>query len=138
MVEKSDLVVSNLIRYFNAQQCLENAKNKLLEIERQVGVKSPNLEAIHGYNGTRDEQLLRFSIEKQKVDAEIVGWTTETNVYYNVLHLFELEENDIKMLEYIYKDKLKYDEIARKMYYTDKSYVSRKKDNILEKLAKYV
>ena len=139
MIGKKELVISNLYRYFYALSKIEELELELERLDTSMGVKSPKFDSSpSGYSGTHDEKLLNYSIKKQKLDDELKGWKVDSQTYYNVLRLFELEENDIKFLTLMYKDKLSGDEIANKMYFTNRMYVSRKKDALLEKLSKYV
>lgn len=139
MINSTDLVKSNLIRYFYAVSKREKAELDLLALETSMGAKSPKFDSeVVGYSGTKDEKLLNYSIKKQKLDNEIKSWYNESQVYFNILHLFELEDKDIEFLSYIYKDKLNGDEIARKLFYTDRKYVSRKHNSLLERLSKFV
>lgn len=139
MINSVDLVKSNLIRYFYAVSKREKAELDLLALDTSMGAKSPKFDnSPVGYSGTKDEKLVNYSIKKQKLDDEIKSWYNESQVYFNILHLFELEDKDIEFLSYIYKDKLSGDEIAKKLFYSDRKYVSRKHNALLEKLSKYV
>lgn len=139
MIGKKELAISNLYRYFYAESKVDELKLELERLERTVGVKSPKFDSSpSGYSGTRDEKLLNYSIKKSKLDDEIKGWKVESQTYYNVLHLFELNEEDMRFLSYLYKDKYSGEKVAELMPYTDRKYVHRKRDSLLEKLSKYV
>ena len=137
-MEKKDLVVSNLIRYFYAESRCDEIRLKIIALNQTMGVHSPNFSGEHGYTGTKDQKLLDYSVKKAKLDDELKGWENEKMVYYNVLHLNEIVDEDIKFLSLIYKDKIKYEEVAKRCFFTDKSYVSRKKETLLEKLSRYI
>lgn len=138
MINKQDLVVSNLIRYFYAIDKIEECTFKLIELKQTVSVHSPNFTDTHGYNGTRDNKLVSYSEKKEEIEKEIENWISERDMYYNVLHLDKISKNDIMFLSLVIKDKIKYNEIARKLYFTDKSYVCRKKDKLLNLLSNYI
>lgn len=138
MISKTDLVKSNLIRYFWADKKVDEINLRLEALKQTMMAHSPNLNAIHGYSGTKDERLLDYSVKKGKLDNELKGWTEERQSYFFICHLNELDEEDIKFLSYLYKDQLKYDEVATKCYYTDKSYVSRKHNTLLDKLSEFI
>lgn len=138
MISTTDLVVSNLIRYFFAVKKLDEAKLKLTALDTTMEAHSPNLSGEHGYNGTKDQKLLEYSIKRKELEDEIKGWDSECHMYYNILHLYELSENDIEFLSLKYKDKLSNVQIAKKMFYTNEKYAWRKNEAILEKLSKYV
>lgn len=139
MIGKKELVISNLYRYFYAITEREKVEQKLIVLERSVDVRSPKFDSEPvGYSLPRDNKLAEYSRKKSKLEDEIKSWESESQVYYNILHLYELEESDIEFLSLLYKEKLKYEEIAKRLFYTDKSYVSRKKENLLERLSKYL
>lgn len=139
MVGKKELVISNLYRYFYAERKLEEARLELEALDTSMGMKSPKLDkSPSGYSGTKDEKLLNYSIKKSEIDKEIRGWQSEVQTYYNVLHLYELDQLEIKFLSLMYKEKLSGQRIAEVMYFTNRQYVNRKRDTILERLARYM
>lgn len=137
-MDKTDLVISNLIRYYYADSKVDEIRLKIIALDQTMGVHSPNFTDIHGYSGTKDEKLLNYSVKRGELDKELAKWKSEKDTYYLILHLDELDEVDNKMLEYLYKEKLPYDKIAKLVPFTNKAYVSRKKDSILEKLSKFI
>lgn len=137
-MEKTDLVISNLIRYFYAVSKVDEIKLKIEALDQTMGVHSPSISDEHGYSGTRDEKLLNYSVKRSNLEEELKKWKSEKELYYIILHLEELDDIDNKMLEYLYKDKLPYEKIAKLVPFTNKAYVSRKKDSILEKLSKFI
>lgn len=138
MIGKTDLVEAKLKQYFYSIKELDELKLELVALETKMGAKSPKFDSSpSGYSVPRDEKLLAYSRKKTELDEKILAKTNESNVYYNVLHLYELDEQDIMFLSLLYKEKLSGDEIASRMCYTNRMYVSRKQKSLLEKLSKY-
>lgn len=139
MIGKKELAISNLYRYFYAISEKEKVELKLEELETSVGYKSPNFSGeVVGYSGTKDEKLLRYSIKKGELEKEKDKWVKESEVYYYVLHLYELTEEDMKFLKLKYQCKLSGEEISKQMPYTNRMYVKRKDEKLLERLSKFV
>lgn len=137
MINQKDLALANLIIYYYDLQMIDELNNKKVEIARSVGVKSPNLTDVHGYGGTRDEQLLRYSSKVSDLDKDIAYYENDSMVRSLKLHLDNLEKDELKLLENIIRHKKTYEKVAEEMYYNDKSYVKRKRDSVLEKIGKH-
>lgn len=138
MITDKDLVHANLIHYFKAVCELDTCKNRLEELKQRVGVHSPSLDALHGFSKTRDQKLTDYSNEVAKLQDEMKGWEHDRLIYWNVLHLNELDEQDLKFLSLRYKDKLNYDQISKAMYYSSKQHAHRKDNALLDKLSRFI
>lgn len=138
MINNGDLVKANLIRYYHAKQELAKAKLDLVGLNQTVSAHSPALGGVKGYSGTHDEKMLNYATKKEEVDRSVLYWTNEQNYYYNVLHLFELDKIELRLLEMVYYEKRNYSNVAETLGYASKQVIYVKHNEIIKKLSLYV
>lgn len=136
MINKSDYVESQLIAYFYHQLALSKIDNEIESVEHMMnGVKSPRFDGIPTHGGEdREHLLIRLGERLDTLENKRRTELAECIIIANKLGLNDLEEVEVKLLKCIYYHKYTYEKTAHIIGYTDKSYVYRKKENILNKI----
>lgn len=135
MVSKNDLVEALLTEMYFYQQEFEKYIKEVSAIEHEmVGVKSPNLTGIHGTPEDRQHKLIRLGAKLKEMEDIKESYEIKYKNIYQTLHLSQLDDYDLRFLEYAYKKKYSGDDIAFELGYSDRKGVWRKRIHLLEKI----
>ena len=89
-------------------------ENKLEELERMVGVHSPNLEGVHHAGMDRDKKLVRYTELKSPILAKLARYRNEIERVDKIL--IYLEEPFKTVLKLTFTGKATYESLANKFY----------------------
>lgn len=130
-----DWIEAKLLEYFYAIEMVNKLSNEIDDIQySMVGVHAINVETVKGSSEERDSKLLRMSEKIIPLESEIKNNEKLYKSIYDTLHLNNIESIDYTLLEYIYRYKKTYDEVANLIGYSDKTVVFRKRNKILDRI----
>lgn len=130
-----DWIEAKLLEYFYALEMYNNTSNQIDDIQYTIaGVHAIRTDAIKGVSESRDKKLLRMSEKITPLERKMLGYEKLFKSIYELLQLEKLDYIDYLLLEYIYRYKKTYDEVANLIGYTDKTVVFRKRNKILNQI----
>lgn len=137
MISKCDYVESQLISYYYHKTEIKKIDEEIEKIEHEMtGLKSPRFDSVPVNAGEdRQHKLIRLGEKLSVYESRKSEYKASCIVIANELNLDSLDDTEKALIKYLYLYKYTYDKIARIIGYTDKSYVFRKKENILNKLS---
>ena len=130
-----DLIEAKLLEYFYAIEAREELSEEIADIIYQMtGVHGISFDSIKTTSETRDNKLTRMSDKITPLEDRLNMYGELIGRHFSDLHLNELDYMEYLLLEYIYRYKKTYDEIAQRVGYSDKTVVFRKRNKILNKI----
>lgn len=137
-MKKRDWIIGKLLEYFYAIEMYDKKNNELDDVMYSlVGVHAISTDSIHVTPESRDSKLVNYSEKIIPIENEIEKYKKLYENLYKVLCLEKLDRCEYLILEYIYRYKKKYDDIARLIGYANKTVVYRKRNKILDNIEKY-
>lgn len=111
--------------------------SEINELDNEMAnIKAISYGKIAGTSEESQHRLLRLMEKKDNKKRELRDVQLRCQTLGIEIDFTRLNEDEIKLLEYLYLDRLNYQETAQKMYLTNKAYVCRKHNAVLAKLAK--
>lgn len=139
MISKTHIVESLLTQMFYYQQESKTLIQHIESIYHEMkGLKSPNLTDVHGSPEDRQHKLIRLGEKIRLLELKKRQYDIQYKNIFQLLHLFDVDEQDMKILELLYKERQTCDEVALNYGYNNGKYVSRKRVKLLKKIAENV
>ena len=130
-----DWIEAKLLEYFYALEMYNNVSNEIDDIQyTMAGVHALNTSSIKGSPEPRDRKLVRMSEKITPLERKMNNYKILYERIYKTLRLNQLDYIDYLLLEYIYRYKKTYDEVANLIGYADKTVVFRKRNKILNQI----
>lgn len=136
MIRKSHIVESLLTQMYYYQQETEAAIQHIEDIYHDMkGLRSPNLTDVHSAPEDRQHKLIRLGEKVSQLELKKRQYDIQYKNIYQLLRLHKLEEQELRFLELLYRERLTCDEVAETYGYNNRKYVSRKRIKLLEKIS---
>lgn len=136
MIDTNNYIESLVTQYFYNLEMFEKKVEEIEDIRYRIaGVHGVKYNNTKGTPEDRDSKLLRYSEKIKPLETQKRNYKIQTDSLYQSLHLVLLDDIEYTLLENIYRYKKTYEEIAFLIGYNDKSYVARKKNKIIRRLA---
>ena len=129
--------IESLIKqYYYYQERISKINEEISDIwHSYFGAKSPPLSPVYGTGEDRQSKLVRIGCDKVKpLEDELEYITERVHRIAEELKLQQLDPKDKMLIELYYQKELSQGEIAKLLYYSNKSSVSRKVRKVLRKI----